>query len=45
MVVTGARELEIYWLTEREESKTKPTLSADEQGRIGLAGRRKREGE
>ena len=29
------RSLELYWLKEREESKTKPKLRADEQGRIG----------
>ena len=29
------RSLEICWLKEMEESKTKPILRADEQGRIG----------
>ena len=35
----------ICWLKEREESKTKPRLHADEQGRIGGADRRESEGE
>ena len=35
VVVTGTiGSLEICWLKEREESKTKPRLRADEQGRI-----------
>ena len=40
MEVTGTIEsLEICWLKEREKSKTKPRLRADEQGRIEAGGR------
>ena len=46
VVVTGTRELEhLLAEVEREGSKTKPRLHADEQGRIGWAGGRESEGE
>ena len=36
VVVTETRALgELFWVKEREESKSKPRLPADEQGRIG----------
>ena len=45
VVVTGTRELWDLLAEGERGSKTKPRLRADEQGRIGWAGRRQSEGE